>query len=201
MKRHSFTLIEVLVAIALMAIVASGIALGINRSVQASHAKTSKERIERMLLQSFRFAAVSGHVADVVIVQKEGENFEGYINLWETDSKNLSILAQNCKSIGALSGIQSIDLNDRSINKAVFRFFGCHGLCAVHAYDGSERELAPAEFGFSPEAAGQKNTDLEIRLRTKENQDPFAKISLQPYLLSVPRHLPFPDEYLLVNSG
>ena len=201
MKRHSFTLIEVLVAIALMAIVAGGIVLGIKRSVQATHVKTSKERIERMLLQAFRFAAVSGHVADVVIVQKEEGEFEGYINLWETDSKNLSILAQNCKSIGALPGIQSVGLNDRPINKVIFRFFGGHGLSIVHAYDSSERELAPGEFGFLPETAGQKKIELEISLRTTENQDPSAKISLHPYLLSIPRHLPFPDEYLLVNSG
>ena len=195
-QRRGFTLIEVVVAFALMAIIASVVGLGVARSVRASQLTTSKERIERMLLQAFRFAAVSGHVSDVVIRQGEDGGFEGYLNLWEMNSKNLSTWAQSSVPIGHLSGIESINLNNCSVNKVIFRFFGGHGLSTVYAYDQFQRELAPSDFGFSPENITHRKRELEMILRPTPNENPSEKISLQPYLSSVAHYLPFPDEYL-----
>jgi prepilin-type N-terminal cleavage/methylation domain-containing protein len=196
-RKYAFTIIEVLVALALMAIVASGLVLGVTRSLRATQLKTSKERIERMFLQAFRFAAVSGHVGDVVIRREEDGAFEGYVNLWEIDSRRLSILAQKCVSIGRLSGIESISLNNCSVYRATFRFFGGHGLSTVYAYDQYKHELLPSDFGFSPENITHKKRELEMTLRPTKDPTPSEKISLQPYLLSIPHYLPFPDECLV----
>jgi hypothetical protein len=198
-RKHCFTIIELLVALSLMAVIAGGLVLGVTRSVRATQLKTSKERIERMFLQAFRFAAVSGHVGEVVIRREEDGAFEGYINLWEIGSRNITILAQRCVSIGRLSGIESISLNGCPVHRATFRFFGGYGLSTVCAYDQYQRELVPSDFGFSPENLTHKKRELEVVLRHTQNSDNGEKISLHPYLLSIPDHLSFPDEYLTIG--
>lgn len=196
-QKHGFTIVEVLVAIILMSVVGGVLVLGVQRSLRATHLKTSKERIERMLLQAFRFASVSGHVGDVVIRREEDGTFEGYINLWEVEATSLCLLAQKCESIGHLSGIHTMCLNDKFVHKAIFRFFGGHGLSTVYAYDTSDREVDPASFGFSQEKTSHKNKELEITIQSTQDRNPSEKISLDTYLLSIPHHLSFPDEYLI----
>ena len=180
----------------LMAVVAGTLVLGITRSLRSTHLKTSKEHIERMLLQAFRFAAVSGHVGDVVITQSEDGTWNGYINLWEIDSRTLRILGRTCTSIGQLAGIDGVCLNGCSVHKATFRFFGSHGLSTVYAKDQHDRELDTSDFGFSPENITHKERELEISLLPTKNPNPSEKISLKSYLLSIVHYPSFPNEYL-----
>ena len=198
-RRHSFTIIEVLVALTLMAIIAGVVVLGVKRSLRTTQMKTSKERIERMLLQAFRFSAVSGHVGDVVIQRDATGAFEGYVNLWEKDSVKLCLLAQQNASIGGLAGIESLCLNGYAVEAATFRFFGGHGLTLVRAYDQFRRELSPSDFGFLPENITHRKRELEITLQPTKNPTPSEKISLDQYLLSVPHYIPIPDEYLTIG--
>lgn len=195
-RKAAFTVIEVLVAVSLMAIVAGAVALGVQRSVRAAHLKTSKERIERLMLQAFRFSAVSGHVGDVVIFRAKDGTYQGHVNFWEADTGQVSLLTRSCESIGSLSGISSLSLNGCTVHKAVFRFFGGHGLSTVYAYDQYDRALAPSDFGFSSEETTHRKRELEMILFPTKNPTSGEKISLDPYLLSLPHSLPFPNEYL-----
>lgn len=196
-RRYCFTLIETLVAFSLLAIVLGAVVLGITRSVRATQLQTSKERLDRMLLQAFRFSSISGHVGDVVLCLSEDGNgeWEGYVNLWEMDARTLSLLAQQCKAIGHLPGITTLQLNGRKVHKAIFRFFGGHGLSAVYAFDEYGSELTPSDFGFSSEVFTHSQRELEITLQpTRESTG--ETLSLKKYILSTPHYLQFPDEYL-----
>ena len=182
-----------------MAVVAGSLFLGISRSLRSTQLATSKQRLERMMLQAFRFSAVSGHVGDVVLEQKEGGVWEGYLNLWEFDARGLRLLAQNCVPIGSLRGIESIALNDREVHAVRFRFFGGHGLSAVYAHDQFGREMPATELRFA-QAPAQVEQELDMTLRSSPNSSSCEKISLKPYLLSTPHHRPFPDEYLQASG-
>ena len=194
-RRQCFTLVEVLVAFSVIAIAAGALLFGISKSVRSTQLATSKQRIERMLLQAFRFSAVSGHVGDVVIEKKEEGGWEGSLNLWEIDSKGLGILARKCSAIGSLGGIESVSLNDRDVHSLTFRFFGGHGLSAIYAYDQYGGDCSPMNFRSTSQSTHIEQ-ELEISLRPTVNPTPKETISLTPYLLSIPRHLPFPNEYL-----
>ncbi len=195
-RKASFTIIEVLIALCLLAIVAGAIALGIQRSVQATQLKTSKERLERLFLQAFRFSAVSGHVGEVVVRKRSDGMFEGYVNLWGQGTQSVSLIAQSCGPIGQLAGIDAIAFNGRTIHKAVFRFFGGHGLSSVCVYDQDDRKAANIEFDCAAADDSPMSRDLDMIVRPTKDPTTPEIISLKPYLLSVPHHLPFPNEYL-----
>ena len=196
-QKHSFTVIELLIAIILISVIGGVFVLGVQRSLRATQLKTSKERIDRMLLQAFRFASVSGHVGDVVIRRDEHGSFEGYMNLWELEATSLCLLAQKCEPIGHLSGVYSLYLNDKSVHKVIFRFFGGHGLSTIYANDEIDQEIDPARFGFSQERNLHKKPELDVTIQSTNGKTPSETISLDTYLLDIPHHLSFPDEYLI----
>ena len=193
--RRSLTLIEVVLAFLVLAITAGALLLGLNRSIQAVRTQSSKERLERLFLQAFRFASISGHVSDVII-SKESDGWVGSLTLWDDNSTNIHLLARNCEAIGQLGGIYSILLNDCEIQSASFRFFGGHGLTNVCAHDQFGREMAPADFRFVRDAYSTAEPELILSIHATANSPLVETISLKPYFMTAPRHPPFPNEYI-----
>jgi type II secretory pathway pseudopilin PulG len=195
-RRRSFTLLEILIAFSVIATIAGVLVHGIVKSVRVTQLQTAKQRIEQMLLHAYRFATVSGHVGDVIVEKTEEGEWEGHLNLWEIDARGLSILAKKCSPIGHLSSINSLSINDRSVHSATFRFFGGHGLSAVYARDENEREMSVADFQFEPCTMTHREQQLTISVRSATQAGPVESISCEPFLRSVPRYRPFPDEIL-----
>ena len=193
MTRRSFSLIEVVVALSILAITAGVLLFGLGRSIRAIQTQTSRERLERLFLQAFRFSSVSGHVSDVII-SKGPDGWVGELALWGQDSSNTHILARTCESIGQLSGIHSMFLNDCEIESASFRFFGSHGLLTVCAYDRYERELSSTDIRFSRDS-GSSTPELVLTICPTPNPTSAEAISLKSYFMTTPQHPPFPNEY------
>ena len=193
MARRSFSLIEVVVALLILGVAAGALLFGIDRSIRAVRFQSSKERLERLFLQAFRFSSISGHVSDVII-SKNPDGWVGELALWGESASSLPILVRNCESIGKLSGIHSILLNGCEVNSVSFRFFGSHGLVAVCAYDRFERELAPEDFRFARDSA-HAEPELVLSLYPTPNPAPVESLSLKSYFLTAPHYPPFPNEY------
>jgi prepilin-type N-terminal cleavage/methylation domain-containing protein len=194
--RRSFSLIEVVVALSILAVTAGALLFGLGRSIRAIQTQTSRERLDRLFLQAFRFSSVSGHVSDVII-SKGPDGWVGELALWGQDSSNTLTLARTCESIGQLSGIHSVFLNDCEITSASFRFFGSHGLITVCAYDRYERELSPADIRFSRDGGSSTpEPELVLTICPAANPTSVEAISLKSYCMTAPQHPPFPNDYI-----
>lgn len=194
MMRRSFTLIEVVVAFSILAMTMGALLFGLSRSIQAVRTQSSKERLERLFLQAFRFSSISGHVSDVII-SKNSDGWAGSLTLWDNNATNIHLLARHCESIGQLGGIHSILLNDCEIQSATFRFFGGHGLTSVCAVDQYGRELPPADFRFVRDAYSNAEPELILSIHPTQNSTLVETVSLKTYFMTAPRHPPFPNEY------
>lgn len=194
MVRRSFTLIEVIVAISLLAVIAGVLVWGVGRSVGAMRTQSSKNRLENLFLQAFRFSSISGHACDVIICQYR-EGWRGSLSLWENSASNIHLLNRSGTSIGQLGGVQRILLNDCEVQSATFRFFGGHGLTLIYAQDQFGREIPPAAFRFVRDSNSPVEPELVLSMYPSNNPTPVETISLKPYCMTVPRHPQFPNDY------
>jgi type II secretory pathway pseudopilin PulG len=192
--RRSFTLIEIVVAFSVLAIAAGALIFGLNRSIRAVKTQCSKERLERLFLQAFRFSSISGHVSDVLI-SKEPEGWVASLTLWENTSKEVHKLAQKSKNMGQLGGIHSILINDCEVQSASFRFFGGHGLLTVCANDQFDKELSSVDLRFLRDAHSNIEPELIVSIHPTPDSTHVETISLKPYFMTTPSHPTFPSEY------
>ena len=194
--RRSFSLIELIVAVLILALAASGLFLGLHRSIRTVRIQSSKERLEQLFMQAFRFSSISGHVSDVII-SKRPDGWIGELTLWGKDSSDITLLARNCEAISRLPGVLSAALNGREISGASFRFFGSHGLVAVCAFDQYGEGLSEEEVRFFRDvAASRVEPELVLTLFPTPNPTPVEELSLKAYFITALYHPPFPNELI-----
>lgn len=194
-RSHSFTLVEILVALVIISVIAGSLVLGIGRSIQSVRARTSKERLERLFQQAFRFSSVSGHISDVIIT-KGPNGWEGALSLWENTASDTLLFARSCHSISQLSGTETICLNDLEFHGAIFRFFGGHGLSHIEAFDASGRTTYASDLQTIEDNLADRQPEVTITLRPSNHSTVSEQVSMDPYLKTVPHPLPFPNEFL-----
>jgi hypothetical protein len=190
-RRHSVSLIEIIIAMVILSLVTAGLSISIAKHSRSIAFNKTCDRLEKMCFQAFRFSAINIHVTNVTI-QKRNNQWEAYVCLWGYDDI-MRRATQNCSDLKDLRGIRTIRVNGQSVSELTLQFFGSDGLALVYGLDEYGHPLKRVDFIHIIE--GKEVKTPEIVIESSLNDVRARSLPLEQYLPSPESYQSFPSEY------
>ncbi len=198
---HSISLVEVIIALVILSATIGGLVLSgadRNKKSQFTH---SRDRIQHLCHQAYRFSAMNIHVTTVVLHKNDDNQWEAYLSLWG-DSDTMLRVTQNCKQLKDLKWVQNVLVDGQSVSELELQFFGHEGLSGVYAKNAWGSHLPEFDLIHAPGRTKPQIPQItfeapfsEIDPLTKRNTKAKRALDLERFAIAATDYPPFPNEY------
>ena len=191
--KRAFTLVEVIIALILMAFFASTLSFGFSSYYHKMKLKNAQERIGRLLSQADYLSTVLQQESKVIFVNRNA-SWYAILKPWgDEEFETVDLFGNLPANFVELGGTKTIRLNDTELSELSLVFLPMKGidLSYVEARDSMDRLLTARELGLGT----TNHTDISITLVLEGNgKKAFLPIDLRPYA-RITTHMPIPQEY------